>query len=106
MAVNQFNKRVEWIMTINGSKIALNPVTNQKRILIDKTISGKENVEEGNAGYVAYLDNYNLYVTDGKNTKQVTTDGSKDIVYASSVHRDEFGITKGTFWSNNGKQLA
>jgi dipeptidyl-peptidase-4 len=27
-------------------------------------------------------------------------------VYASSVHRDEFGINKGTFWSNSGTQLA
>ena len=72
----------------------------------EKGLAAKENVEESSAGYIAYLDNFNLYVSDGKNAKQVTTDGSKDIVYASSVHRDEFGITKGTFWSNSGKQLA
>jgi dipeptidyl-peptidase-4 len=102
----QFNKGIEWIMTVNGSKLALSPVSNKKRILIDKSIAGKENAEEGNAGFIAYLDNFNLYVTDGRNAKQVTTDGTKDIVYASSVHREEFGITKGTFWSNNGKLLA
>ena len=102
----QFNKTTDWIITVNGSKIALNPVTNQKRVLIDNSIATKESVEESSAGYVAYVYINNLYVTDGKNTKQVTTDGSKDIVYASSVHRDEFGIFKGTFWSNNGKQLA
>src|SRR5437773_3505543 len=102
----QFNKSSEWIMTVNGSKIAFNPMTNQKKILIDKSIAGKENAEEGSEGFIAYLDNHNLYVTDGKNAKQVTDDGSKDIVYASSVHREEFGISKGTFWSNNGKQLA
>jgi dipeptidyl-peptidase-4 len=56
--------------------------------------------------YIAYLDNFNLYVSDGQHAKQVTSDGSKDIVYASSVHRDEFGISKGTFWSNSGSQLA
>jgi dipeptidyl-peptidase-4 len=56
--------------------------------------AAKENVEESSAGYVAYLDNFNLYVSKDKNAKQVTTDGSKDIVYASSVHRDEFGICK------------
>jgi dipeptidyl-peptidase 4 len=106
MPVIQFNRSSEWIMTVNGSKIAFNPVANQKRILIDKSISGKENVEEGNAGFVAYLDNFNLYVADSEKAKQVTTDGSKDIVYASSVHREEFGISKGTFWSNNGKLLA
>ena len=106
MPAIQFNRAAEWIMTVNGNKIALDPVTNQKRILIDKTIAGKENVEEGNGGYVAYVDKYNLFVTDGTNARQVTTDGSKDIVYASSVHREEFGIVKGTFWSNNGKRLA
>jgi dipeptidyl-peptidase-4 len=106
----QFNKSSEWIMTINGNKIALNAVTKQKRVLIDAAIGTKENVEESSAGYVAYVYYYNLFVTDSIFGKlsgvQVTKDGSKDIVYASSVHRDEFGITKGTFWSNSGKQLA
>jgi dipeptidyl-peptidase-4 len=106
MPMIQFNRSAEWIMTVNGNKIALNPLSAQKTTLIDKTIAVKENVEESNGGYVAYLDKYNLFVTDGKNAKQVTTDGSKDIVYASSVHREEFGIVKGTFWSNNGKKLA
>jgi dipeptidyl-peptidase-4 len=95
-----------WTMTINGSKIALEPVLHTYKTILPKDLSNKENAEEGNAGYIAYLDNYNLFVSDGENGKQVTTDGSKDIVYASSVHRDEFGITKGTFWSNSGSQLA
>jgi dipeptidyl-peptidase 4 len=101
-----FNKSREWMFTVNGTEYALDPKTGQVRVLIDKTINAKQNVEESIAGYVAYVDNYNLFVTDGKNTIQVTSDGSKDIVYASSVHRDEFGISKGTFWNNSGKQLA
>ncbi|MGZ3938311.1 MAG: DPP IV N-terminal domain-containing protein, partial [Flavisolibacter sp.] len=104
-AIN-FYKSPEWVFIVNGTKYALNSVTNQVRVLIDKTISAKENVEESTAGYVAYVDQHNLFVTDGKDTHQVTNDGSKDIVYASSVHRDEFGISKGTFWSNGGKLLA
>lgn len=49
----------------------------------------------------------NLYVTDAAGrTRQLTTDGSHDIVYAQSVHRDEFGIYKGTFWSPDGQKLA
>ena len=56
---------------------------------------------------VAFVKDDNLYVTDadGK-TRQLTTDGSQDIVYGQSVHRDEFGIYKGTFWSPDGKRLA
>ena len=51
----------------------------------------------------AYLDNNNLYVrtADGKTT-QLSTDGSREIVYGQSVHRNEFGIEKGTFWSEDG----
>jgi len=106
MPVIQFDKGKEWVLTVDSNKIALDPVANQKRILIDSSIAAKEHVEESTAGYVAYVDKYNLFVADGKNVNQVSTDGSRDIVYASSVHRNEFGITKGTFWSNNGKQLA
>jgi len=56
---------------------------------------------------VAFVKDDNLYVTDaGNNTRQLTTDGSRDIVYGQSVHRDEFGIYKGTFWSPDGQRLA
>lgn len=55
----------------------------------------------------AYVKDWNLYVTtsDGK-THQVSADGSRELVYGQSVHRDEFGIYKGTFWSPSGKLLA
>lgn len=106
MPMIQFNQGPDWILNSNGSKIALNPVKNTVRVLIEQSLSGKSNVEESKAGYVAYLDHFNLFVARGTDQEQVTTDGSKDIVYASSVHREEFGINKGTFWSNNGKVLA
>ena len=55
----------------------------------------------------AYILNNNLFVSDKKGNKtQLTTDGSSDIVYGKAVHRDEFGIYKGLFWSNDGEQLA
>ena len=103
----QFNVASDWILKADGNKIALNPLTNQAKILIDKTIASKVAVEETNAGFVAYVDGNNLFVSSSAyGNKKVTYDGSKDIVYAQSVHRDEFGINKGTFWSNNGKLLA
>ncbi|SMC53575.1 S9 family peptidase [Pedobacter nyackensis] len=106
MPMIQFNKSADWILYLNGSKVALNPVNNTVNVIVDQSIMTKGNVEESKAGYIAYLDNFNLFVAKGADQKQVTTDGSKDIVYASSVHREEFGISKGTFWSNNGKLLA
>lgn len=55
----------------------------------------------------AYVKGHNLFVrtADGRDL-QVSTDGSRELVYGQSVHRDEFGITKGLFWSPKGNLLA
>ena len=55
----------------------------------------------------AYVDNHQLFVVDANEQKyQLSTDGSREIVYGQSVHRNEFGIEKGTFWSPDGQRLA
>ena len=55
----------------------------------------------------AYVKNFNLFITDEKGMMhQLSTDGSREILYGQSVHRDEFGIHKGTFWSPKGNKLA
>ena len=55
---------------------------------------------------VAILNDNNLYVVKGDKRWQLSKDGSREIVYGQSVHRDEFGIRKGTFFSNSGEKLA
>ena len=56
---------------------------------------------------VAYVKDNQLYVRDADNKEhQLTTDGSPSVVYGSAVHRNEFGITTGTFWSPDGQKLA
>ena len=47
-----------------------------------------------------------LYVRDGEQEIQLTKDGSREIVYGEAVHRNEFGINKGLFWSPDGRCLA
>ena len=55
----------------------------------------------------AYVKDDQLFVADTQhNVHQLTKDGSREIVYGQSVHRNEFGIDKGTFWSPNGQKLA
>ena len=55
----------------------------------------------------AYVEDNQLFVVDGNGKKhQLSTDGSREIVYGQSVHRNEFGIEKGTFWSPDGQRLA
>ena len=48
---------------------------------------------------IAFVKENNLFIhSNGKDLK-LSADGGNGIVYASAVHRQEFGITKGTFWS-------
>lgn len=56
---------------------------------------------------LAYTKDNNLYVLtkDGKEIP-VTTESNPGIVSGQSVHRNEFGIKKGTFWSPKGNLLA
>lgn len=60
----------------------------------------------GDKSRAAFVRDNQLYILgqDGRATK-ITTDGSRDIVYGQSVHRDEFGYSKGTFWSPDGTAL-
>ena len=54
----------------------------------------------------AYTKDNNLYVSQLGNEIAITSDSDKGIVNGQAVHRNEFGIKKGTFWSPSGKQLA
>lgn len=62
-------------------------------------------------GYVAYTVGSNLCIAhEGEKDLQINPDEKKadpmDIVYGQAVHRNEFGIYKGTFWSPKGNCLT
>lgn len=67
-----------------------------------------ENQDIAADGSVAFTENGNLFVCDAnsKKIKQISTDGEYEIVYGLAAHRQEFGITKGTFWSPKASKLA
>ncbi len=81
-----------------------------KTISVESTRDFGENVENidvaGKTGYAAFTVKNNLFVFDGKENLIVTNDADENIVNGKSVHREEFGIVKGTFWSPSGKLLA
>lgn len=56
---------------------------------------------------IAYTIDNNLFLNDiyGKN-RQITNDTDKDIISGQSVHRNEFGIDGGIFFSPKGNYLA
>lgn len=66
-----------------------------------------ENIDEFKEGETyAYVSNNNVFVFANGKPTQITNDGSYEIENGKSVHRDEFGIHKGTYWSPNGNALA
>jgi dipeptidyl-peptidase-4 len=54
---------------------------------------------------VAYTVKNNLFVADGDKQIQIT-DNPEGVVAGQSVHRNEFAINGGIFWSPDGSQLA
>ena len=127
-SVDDINK---WVASIGNIKVhslyhATFPYPNQQLVLLNsskmrmlvnwktKQVVWKQDAKDENfadwnaqSRAVAFVKGDNLYVNNGQGTlKQLTKDGSRDIVYGQSVHRDEFGIYKGTFWSHDGQKLA
>ncbi|AMC09833.1 peptidase S9 [Lutibacter profundi] len=56
---------------------------------------------------IAYTLDNNLYIETASSSKiAVTSINDKNIVSGQAIHRSEFGIVKGTFWSPKGNLLA
>lgn len=55
---------------------------------------------------LAYTVKNNLFTSGTSGKEQITADSNPYIINGATVHRNEFGINKGTFWSPSGNQLA
>lgn len=95
----------------NGQERYINPATGKETsvVITEHVLSPVEGAIDSNvlSGATVVLRDNNLFVvySDAREVK-VTNDGSREIVYGQAVHRNEFGINKGTFWSNDGQLLA
>ena len=80
----------------------------KKEIVWQDSLSGQDANDWNSASKAtAYVKDHQLFVADADGREhQLTSDGSREIVYGQSVHRNEFGIEKGTFWSPDGQRLA
>ena len=100
------------VMLTKGQRRAmLNFRTGQ--VLLDVTLPKDAVARDFNvkSKQTAYTIGGNLYILTPKGesltvSSDGSTDDSENIVYGTSVHRDEFGISKGTFWSPDGTKLA
>lgn len=57
-------------------------------------------------GYFAVTFENNLWITSADEKIKINDKSEKNVLYGQAVHRNEFGITKGTFWSPKGNYLA
>lgn len=66
-----------------------------------------ENFTKNDNNVYAYTVDSNIFILypDGR-TEQITKDGKYGLAYGMSVHRNEFGINGGLFWSPKGNKLA
>jgi len=96
------------IVAVGNKKAFLLVDFKAKKVIWQDSVSGQQANDWNNISKAtAYVENEQLYVADADGqSHQLTTDGSRDIVYGQSVHRNEFGIMKGTFWSPDGQRLA
>ncbi|MFZ4412578.1 MAG: DPP IV N-terminal domain-containing protein [Bacteroidales bacterium] len=103
---------IEWINKTNFTFIVANKLFNydmaKKEVAeLNKYPEMAENTDvEPNTYNIAYTMLNNLYVSYRGTEIAVTEDKDKGIVNGQSVHRNEFGIKKGTFWSPKGNLLA
>jgi dipeptidyl-peptidase-4 len=92
---------------ISGNKVYIyNISSNQLREINDyPEEAANTDVNESNFA-LAYTINNNLYVAFEGRQIQITNDEDPGIINGQTVHRSEFGISGGTFWSPFGNYLA
>ena len=88
------------------NKLVLFNIDNNKATVLNKITEGGSNREFIVPGKIAYTIDNNLFIADNSNQIEITNDENPEIVNGKAVHRVEFGITKGIFWSPNSNYLA
>ncbi len=92
----------------NGNIIEVyNYANNTKEISVAFDKAAKNSEFNSKAKAIAYTIENNLFIATASNSKiAVTSIKDKNIVSGQAIHRSEFGIVKGTFWSPKGNLLA
>lgn len=91
----------------HGNTFYMYNLDSRQCFIINKLIKEAEDVDfETTTNAAAYTIGDNLYVSFGNSVAQVTAYSMSGMVSGKTVHRNEFGINKGTFWSPKGKYMA
>ena len=108
-AIKWLDKNDAWYM--NGKDVILATISgNNMNWSTSKLATIPDDAEHttiDNSRKIAWTIDNNLWLWDKeKGTVQVTAETNKDIICGQSVHRDEFGIDRGIFFSPKGNYLA
>ncbi|MEL6671341.1 MAG: DPP IV N-terminal domain-containing protein [Bacteroidota bacterium] len=101
---------------VQGDRLAFMPagsvyvfdVDNQTIEKLFDLPEGASNLELSSSLNLAFTVDHNLYIghaLDG-GVEKITEDGNREVVYGEAAHRQEFGISKGFFWNEQGDKLA
>ena len=97
-----------WVLLSNDKERMLYDFK-RKQVVWRQEIKAGESNQKWNktTRALAFTRDNQLFVRDAEGREtQLTTDGSRQIVYGEAVHRNEFGIMEGLFWSPDGLRLA
>ncbi len=98
------NDELLYIVNRNVLSFNIKNKTESKRIeMQEKSANHRFN---NNNSAIAYTVNNNLYYSTPTKTLAITSDSNDAIVYGQAVHRNEFGIFDGIFWSPNDEKIA
>lgn len=104
-------KRIPLLTSINETTfqfstqnkvVEFNFKNNFSKIILELPDNIEEQTFSPNYKSIAYVKNDNLFIDN----TQITNDGGKGIVKGKAVHRNEFGINNGIFWSPNSQKIA
>lgn len=99
----------ELLLPLSRKRFARYDRTSKSVVSLLSTNAKATSFDHSTAGNVAYTVGNLLFVAtkDGKQQQVDPTEKETDgIVFGQSVHQNEFGIRKGTYWSPSGMKLA
>lgn len=111
----QFYWQGDSLLQINGDSVFYveKPFSSRRKEYLFNRSVDKERANQlfdsksSNMPFTTFNKENNLFIKD-KNGNEIAISDEKDkgIVFGKAVHRDEFGIDKGVFWSPDGEKLA
>ena len=100
--------QIDPLLLLNTGKYRALVDWKKKKVIWSQPCPAQAENEDWNevSRHLAYTIGNNLYVMTGDGQTLKVTNEPEGIVCGQSVHRNEFGISKGTFWNPAGELLA